>query len=59
MSTDYRYDQFTIVNFLRAVQKALARGNPPYKFVFDGQFAVKALQDTVGKLMVDIDANTT
>jgi hypothetical protein len=59
MGTDYRYDQFSIVNFLRAVQKALARGNPPYEFVVDGQFAIKALQDTIGKLMVDIDANTT
>jgi hypothetical protein len=59
MGTDYRYDQFSISTFLRAVQNALARGNPPYAFMFDGQFVIKALQDTVGKLMVDIDANTT
>src|SRR5437870_5415013 len=38
MGDDYRYDQFTLGNFLAAVQWNLAHGTPSYKFTYDGPF---------------------
>jgi hypothetical protein len=58
MSTDYRYDQFTIVNFLKGVQGHLLQGTPSYTFSFDAPFVVQALQATVGALMNGIAART-
>src|SRR5437773_1410448 len=52
MSTDYRYDQFTVGNFLEAVQWNLAHGTPSCKFTYGGSFIKKALTATVGALMV-------
>jgi hypothetical protein len=59
MGTDYGYDEFSIGNFLTAIQWHLQHGNPSYAFDFDGRFGIKAVQSTVGALMVAIDANTT
>ena len=58
MSTDYRYDQFTIVNFLKAVQIRLLQGIPSYTFTFDAAFVVQALQYSVGALINAIAART-
>jgi hypothetical protein len=58
MSTDYRYDQFTIRNFLKAVQVHLRQGTPSYSFSFDSAFVVKSLQYTVGALMNGIASRT-
>jgi hypothetical protein len=59
MGSDYRYDQFTLDNFLNAVKWNLAHGSPPYQFSFDGAFLKKALSATVGALIVAIIATTT
>jgi hypothetical protein len=58
MSTDYRYDQFTIVNFLNAVQAHLLQGTPSYSFSYDTAFVVQALQLTVAALMNGIASRT-
>lgn len=59
MGDDYRYDQFTLDNFLAAVQWNLAHGSPSYKFTYDGPFIKKGLKATVSALIVAIIANTT
>jgi hypothetical protein len=59
MGSDYRYDQFTLSNFLEAVRWNLAHGSPPYQFSFDGAFLKKALGATVGAMIVAIVASTT
>lgn len=59
MGTDYRYDQFTMANFLAAVQRTLAQGTPAYHFIFNGAFVLKALQAQVGTLMMAINQATT
>jgi hypothetical protein len=58
MSTDYRYDQLTIGNFLKGVQGHLLRGTPSYRFAYDAAFVVQALQATVGALMNGIAERT-
>jgi hypothetical protein len=58
MSTEYRYDQFTIANFLKGVQGHLLQGTPSYTLSFDGAFVGQALQATVGALMNGIAART-
>ncbi len=58
MSTDYRYDQFTIANFLKGVQGHLLQGTPSYSFSYDAALVVQALQATVGALMNGIAART-
>jgi hypothetical protein len=59
MGSDYRYDQLSMGNFLAQVQVRLASGNPPFRFVYDGHFVMKALQAQVGTLMIAVTASTT
>lgn len=58
MSTDYRYDQFTMLNFLKEIQAHLLQGTPSYIFAFDAAFVVQALSCSVGALMNAIAART-
>jgi hypothetical protein len=59
MGTDFRYNQFTIANFLGAVRTHLAAGIPSFNFVVDGAFTIQALTMTVAALMIAVNARTT
>jgi hypothetical protein len=59
MGTDYRYNQFTIGNFLAGVQVRLAASVPPLTFSFDSAFTIQALSMTVGQLIGAINTRTT
>jgi|SRR5438093_1202920 len=58
MGADYHYNQFTLANFLKAVQWNLAHGEPSYTFQFDESFIIKALQMNVATLMAAINSAT-
>jgi hypothetical protein len=59
MGSDYHYDQFSMANFLAAVQWNLAHGNPSYDFQYDGGFVKDAIQMAAGSLMIAIDDKTS
>jgi hypothetical protein len=59
MGSDYRYDQFTLDNFLEAVQWNLQHGTPPYTFTYNEAFVKKGVSVTVGALIVAIVQQTT
>jgi len=59
MGSDYHYNQFTLDNFLTAVQWNLNHGVPAYRFQFDGAFVIQSLQMNIAALMAAINSKTT
>jgi hypothetical protein len=59
MGSDYRYDQFTLDNFLEAVQWNLQHGTPSFTFTYNEAFVKKGVTATVGALIVAIVQQTT
>ena len=59
MGTHYRYHEESMRDFLYAVHRLLAAGQPPYTFEYDAAFVITALGLDASALTAAVDENTT